>query len=90
MQNIIWIYLACVNLALFVIFGIDKKRAVRHRWRIPESTMFFLAAIGGCPGGILGMLVFRHKTMHKGFTIGFPLILAAQIILIVLLFRSAG
>lgn len=90
MLTVIWIYLICINLALFIVFGVDKKRAVTHRWRIPEKTMFLLAVLGGCPGGILGMLAFRHKTMHKRFTIGFPLILAAQIILIVLILRSAA
>ena len=90
MLTVFWIYFICVNLALFILMGVDKKRAVTHRWRISEKTLFFLAVIGGSLGGILGMLAFRHKTMHKSFTIGFPLILAAQIILLALMLHSAA
>ena len=73
------VYLAAVNIIGFALFGIDKRRAVRHAWRIPERTLFFIAIIGGSIGCILGMQVFRHKTKHIKFIIGMPVILILQI-----------
>ena len=75
------VYLAAVNIIGFALFGIDKRRAVRHAWRIPERTLFFIAIIGGSIGCILGMQVFRHKTKHIKFVIGMPVILVVQILL---------
>ena len=72
------VYLAAVNIIGFVLFGIDKRRAVRHAWRIKESTLFITAVIGGSVGCIIGMQVFRHKTKHRKFVIGMPLILILQ------------
>jgi len=66
----------------FILMGIDKWRAKRGAWRIPEITLIAFAVLFGAPGGYLGMLIFRHKTLHKGFAIGFPLLAAVQIILI--------
>lgn len=77
-ERVLLIYLAAVNIAAFAVMGIDKAKARRRKWRIPESTLFLIAVIGGSLGGILGIYVFRHKTLHKGFTIGFPVILALQ------------
>jgi len=65
--------------------GLDKFKAKNHAWRIPESTLFFIAIIGGSIGSILGMRVFHHKTLHKKFTIGMPLILIIQIALVLVL-----
>ena len=79
------IYLAAINLIGFSAMGIDKKRARRGAWRIPEATLFTLALIGGSIGSILGMQIFRHKTKHWYFVWGMPLILIAQIALIILL-----
>lgn len=72
-------YLLIVNLITFFLYGIDKRRAVRKAWRIPESVLMGFAAIGGSVGAFLAMLVFRHKTKHAKFTVGVPLILVAQI-----------
>lgn len=72
-------YLLIVNLITFFLYGIDKRRAVRKAWRIPESVLIGFAAIGGSVGAFLAMLVFRHKTKHAKFTVGVPLILVAQI-----------
>lgn len=74
------IYLLAVNVLLFALMGIDKYKAAHDKWRIRESTLFVLAIIGGSVGGILGMRVFRHKTLHRTFRLGFPLILAVQIL----------
>lgn len=79
------IYILLINLIAFVVFGIDKRKARKGQWRVPESTLFILAIIGGSIGALLGMLAFRHKTKHRKFTIGIPLILALQIALLVTL-----
>ena len=65
--------------------GRDKKRAAERKWRIPEKKLFLTAAIGGSIGVFLGMLVFRHKTKHVSFTIGIPLIIAVQVLVILVL-----
>ena len=79
------IYLAVVNLAAFALMGVDKRRAERGAWRIPERTLFLPAILGGSPGAILGMQVFRHKTRHRQFAVGIPLILLVQLVIVVLL-----
>lgn len=80
---ILEIYLIAINLVTFFIYGIDKLKAKRGKWRIPESMLLTLAVVGGSIGALLGMLVFRHKTKHKKFIIGVPLILAAQVALLI-------
>ena len=77
------LYLLIVNLAAFLLMGVDKARAKKDRWRVPEKTLFLPVVLGGSVGGILGMRVFRHKTQHWYFRIGFPLILVLQIALVV-------
>ena len=79
-------YLAAINLLLFVLMGVDKAKAKRGSRRFPEATLFFLAVVGGSPGGLLGMAVFHHKTLHPSFRIGFPVILIAQLALAGFLF----
>lgn len=79
------IYLAVVNLAAFALMGVDKRRAKRGAWRIPERTLFLPAILGGSPGAILGMQMFRHKTRHRQFAVGIPLILLVQLVIVVLL-----
>ena len=74
-------YLAFINLLLFVLMGVDKAKAKRGSRRVPEATLFFLAVVGGSPGGMLGMAAFRHKTLHQSFRVGFPVILIAQLAL---------
>ena len=74
------IYLLIVNAAGFLLMLIDKRKAIRHRWRIPEKTLFLTAALGGSLGSILGMQLFRHKTMHWSFKLGMPAILAVQVL----------
>ena len=71
-------YLLLVNLAAFWVMGADKARARRGGWRIPEKTLFLPALLGGGLGGVLGMRLFRHKTRHWYFRLGFPLLLLLQ------------
>ena len=61
------------------IFGIDKKRAKKGQWRIPEKTLFLSAILGGSIGAILGMYIFHHKTKHWYFQVGIPAIMIVQI-----------
>ena len=77
---IILIYLAAVNLFGLIIMGVDKSRAKRRKWRIPEVTLFLVAVIGGSIGSIAGMYIFRHKTKHWYFVVGMPVILVLQVI----------
>lgn len=78
-------YLILANLAAFILMGVDKSKARRHLWRIPERTLFLSAALGGSLGAIAGMWFFRHKTKHWYFVVGMPAILAAQIAVYLLL-----
>ena len=80
--DIIILYVAAVNVVSFLMMGIDKRKAVKRAFRIPESTLFVMAIIGGSIGSIAGMHLFRHKTRHWYFLYGMPVILALQIILI--------
>ena len=75
------VYLLAVNLLLFGLMGVDKYKAKHDRWRVRESTLFVCAVIGGSVGGILGMRMFHHKTLHTAFRLGFPAVLAVQLLL---------
>lgn len=79
---VIVIYLVVMNSIGFASMGIDKSKAKRGAWRIPEKTLFLIAILGGSVGSILGMKQFRHKTKHKSFTIGMPAILLVQVLVI--------
>ena len=72
-------YLLIVNAVAFLLMLIDKVKAKKNRWRIKESTLMLWAAIGGSIGALAGMYTFRHKTLHRKFTIGIPAILVLQI-----------
>ena len=79
----IWLvvtYAAVMSLITFAAFGIDKYKARTGRWRIRERTLFLLALLGGGVGAFLGMKVFHHKTLHKKFVIGIPIIMLTQLI----------
>ena len=82
MTNVLLYYLIVINIVTFLVYGIDKWKAKQGNWRISEATLLILAVIGGSIGALLGMKVWRHKTMHKKFKYGLPLILIIQIILI--------
>lgn len=74
-------YLLVVNVFGFCLMGLDKRKARKHQWRIPERRLFAAALLGGSLGCILGMHLFRHKTRHKKFIWGMPAIFLAQAIL---------
>ena len=77
------IVLVVMNIAAYVLLGVDKKRAKAGAWRIPEKTLFLVTGLFGGLGGTLGMFLLRHKTKHWYFRLGFPAMLAAQVILLV-------
>ena len=83
--HIILIYLVAMNVVTFFMFGIDKWKAKRSKWRISEAVLIGLAVLGGSVGALLGMKVWHHKTMHKKFKYGIPLILIVQIIVLLLM-----
>ncbi|MDU5111443.1 MAG: DUF1294 domain-containing protein [Clostridium sp.] len=74
-------YLIFINIISFLTMFVDKKKAIKRKWRIKESTLFLLSIIGGSLGVLLGMYSFRHKTKHIKFTLGTPLILIVQVLL---------
>ncbi len=70
-----------MNIVGFIIMGVDKRKAIKHQYRIPEKTLFVVAIFGGSLGGFLGMELFRHKTKHMKFVIGFPAIFLIQTVI---------
>lgn len=82
------IYLITINIITFLVMGIDKWKAKRGAWRIQEATLFGLVIFGGGIGGILGMIVFHHKTKKLNFVLGFPIICFTEIAIIVYLFAT--
>ena len=82
------IYLVIINIIAFLAMYIDKRKAKYGRWRIPEQTLLILAIIGGSIGAIAGMYIFRHKTKKLRFSVGFPVILILQIVLIFSIWRD--
>lgn len=74
-------YVCLINIVAFVTMAVDKRRAVKGKWRIPEKTLLGLAILGGSVGAIAGMYTFRHKTRHRLFTVGLPVILILQLVI---------
>ncbi len=74
-------YLLAINVVAFIMYGIDKYKAKKAKWRIPEATLLLLDVLGGSIGAWMGMKVWHHKTMHKKFKYGIPAILLIQIAL---------
>ena len=83
LRNILLIYVLLVNAVGLVLMLVDKNKAKRGAWRIPEATLFITAAIGGSLGCWAGMYLFRHKTKHWYFVLGMPAILLAQVALLI-------
>lgn len=79
-MNILLLYLLLINAAGFALMLVDKYKARKNLWRIPEATLLGVAALGGSVGSLIGMYTVRHKTKHLKFTWGIPLILAAQVV----------
>ena len=83
MTEFLPLYLILVNAAALLLMLSDKRKAKRGAWRIPEATLMCVALLGGSIGALLGMKLFRHKTRHLKFTLGIPLILFCQIMLVI-------
>ncbi len=83
---ILTIYLIAINIATFFVYGIDKWKARRSKWRIPKSTLLTLAVLGGSIGAFIGMRTWHHKTMHNKFKYGVPLIINLQVVLAVYIY----
>lgn len=86
MDNLLLLFAICVailNIFGFIQFGVDKAKARKGKWRIPEQSLFLTALFGGSVGCIMGMYVFRHKTKHNSFKFGMPAILLLQIAAVV-------
>ena len=79
-MKLVFIYLSVINALGFLLMLVDKWKARTNRWRIPEATLMTVAALGGSIGSLAGMYLVRHKTQHLKFTLGIPLILAAQVV----------
>ena len=88
MMHIILYYLLAVNIATFFLYGIDKYKAKKGKWRISEATLLTMAAIGGSIGAWTGMRIWHHKTMHKKFKYGIPLIIILQVALVAYLHKN--
>ena len=85
-MKVFLIYLLIINVITFFTYGIDKWKAKRSKWRIPESTLLMMAVMGGSIGAWLGMKVWHHKTMHKKFKYGVPVIILVQVAIGVYIF----
>lgn len=81
-----YIYLLLINAIGFLLMLSDKRKAIKKRWRIPERTLIGVSVLGGSIGTLMGMHLFRHKTRHLKFSIGIPVILAFQIVLMILIY----
>lgn len=79
------LYIAAINLVTFFLYGIDKYKAKKSKWRVKESTLIWMSVFGGSVGAWLGMKVWHHKTQHKKFKCGIPLIMLAQIVIVALI-----
>ena len=88
MMTVVWIYLGCMGLLLLAMMGIDKSAAILGKRRIPERTLLSVAALGGAAGGIIGMLLFRHKIRKPAFFIGYPLFLLVHTGLVYIILRA--
>ncbi len=81
-------YLAVINLVTFFVYGIDKWKAKKSKWRVPEATLWGMAVIGGSIGAWLGMKTWHHKTLHRKFRYGVPLIIIVQIALLIFIYKN--
>lgn len=82
LEKVLLLYGVLINVIGFGLMGIDKRRARKHQWRIPEKTLFLTALLFGSLGSWAGMYVFHHKTKHWYFVVGMPLILVLQAVVL--------
>ena len=86
-MRLLFLYLFIMNAAGVISMLVDKRKAKKKLWRIPEAMLLTIAALGGSVGSLIGMYTFRHKTKHIKFTLGVPAILMAQLVLAWVLLR---
>ena len=86
MEYLIGGCLVGMNLITFIVYGIDKRKAKKRLWRIPEATLIGLALMGGSVGAFLGMKFFHHKTKHIKFYVGVPAIFITEIVIVIILY----
>lgn len=82
----IFYFVFVMSIITFIVYGIDKRKAIRGQWRIPEKTLLLLAVLGGSPGAMAGMKIFRHKTQKPRFYIGVPLIFIVECVVSIVVF----
>ena len=87
MVKLLAYYIVFINLLGIILMFLDKRKAVKNRWRISENTLMFTALIGGSLGCLIGMYTFRHKTKHKKITIGIPVLLIVNILCIIMIIK---
>lgn len=75
-------YLIIINIAAWIMYGLDKWKAKSGAWRIPERTLLLTALAGGSVGALAGMLLFHHKTRKPKFMIGVPVMFAAHCVIV--------
>ena len=78
-MSLAWWYIAAASLLTCLLFAVDKRRAMRGAWRVPEARLWLAAALGGAAGGVGGMQLFRHTTRHAAFRWGMPVLAALQL-----------
>ncbi len=86
MVKLFLLYLLLINALGLLLMLADKQKAKKNRWRIPERTLMTVAALGGSLGSLIGMYAFRHKTRHRNFVVGVPVLLALQLLVLCLYF----
>lgn len=86
LKLVLFVWLAVVNLLAVVLFGIDKRRAIKNKWRISEATLLLVALVGGGVGALAGMKLFRHKTQKAKFFVGVPVCITLNVVAVVALF----
>jgi uncharacterized membrane protein YsdA (DUF1294 family) len=89
-QMILLIYIAIANLVTFAMYGIDKRRAIKNKWRIPEKRLLLAALLGGAFGALWGMILFHHKTKKAKFFLTVPVLFVLQVVLFSWLFWRLG
>lgn len=87
-MDIVICYLLIINALGLLLMHIDKQKAIKNAWRIPEKVLLGIGILGGSLGCIAGMRLFRHKTKHLSFWLGLPIVLCAQIVLAVILYAK--
>lgn len=88
MENSLFAYIAVVNIITFYLMRVDKQKAIKNQFRIPERTFFLLSILGGALGTYIGMKIFRHKTKHASFAIGMPILILLNLGLFIYAFYN--